>query len=129
MSTIEMDTIQTRWYIQTLGQHSISDKPKFAYRKAPSIKSKLAPSKLKNKPPPPRHSLPIILAITGMYQCRKPLCKTCQFVQHGQKEFRVKGKTYPIKEIHTCSSDYIIYSLTCPCGLFYVGQTIRTLRK
>lgn len=69
------------------------------------------------------------LAITGIYQCCKPFCKTCWFVKHGQKDFCVKGKTYPLKGFYTCSTDHVVYCLTCPCSLFYVGRTIRSLRK
>lgn len=94
----------------------LPNKPKFAYRKAPDIKSKVAPSKLKKKPLPLGQSIPTFLAISGMYQCRKPLCKTCRFVRHGQRDFSVKGKTYPLKGFHTCSTDH-------------VGRTIRPLCK
>lgn len=64
-----------------------------------------------------------------MYQCRKALCKTCKFVQHGQKSFSTKGKTHLLKEFYNCSSDYVVYDLTCPCGLIYVGRTIQALRQ
>lgn len=124
--------MQRHWPMLLQDEHLLpvlSNKPKFAYRKAPNIKSKVAPSKPTEKPPPPGHSIPTFLAISGMYQCRKPLCKTCRFVTHGQKDFYVKGKTYRNKGFHTCSSDHVVYCLTCPCGLFYVGLTIRPLRK
>lgn len=52
-----------------------------------------------------------------------------KFVQHGQKSFSTKGKTYPIKEFPNCSSDHVVYCLTCPCGFLYVGRTIHPLRQ
>ena len=36
---------------------------------------------------------------------------------------------YTIPEFFNCGSDYVVYCLTCPCGLFYVGRNIRALRK
>lgn len=63
-----------------------------------------------------------------MYQCRKTLCKTCKFVRHGQKAFSTKGKTYLLKDFFNCSSNFVVYGLTCPCGLIYVGHTVRALR-
>ncbi|CAI9555659.1 unnamed protein product [Staurois parvus] len=63
-----------------------------------------------------------------MYRCNKALCKTCQFVKHGQKNFTTKGKTYSFKEFYNCSTDHVIYCISCPCGLLYVGRTIRPLR-
>lgn len=67
--------------------------------------------------------------LKGMYCCKKPLCLTCNHVTHRQKEFICKGKSYTIPDFFTCSSEYVVYCLTCPCGLLYVGRTIRTLRK
>lgn len=64
-----------------------------------------------------------------MYHCRKALCLTCQHVCHKQKEFSFKGKTYIISEFYTCSSEFLVYCMSCPCGLLYVGRTIRTLHK
>lgn len=124
--------VKKHWPLLLQDEHllpTLPNRPQFAYRKAPNIKSKVATSKLKATPLPLGYHIPTFLAISGMYQCRKPLCKTCSFVVHGQKDFHIKGKTYPIKGFHTCSSDHVIYCLTCPCGLFYVGRTIRPLRK
>lgn len=70
-----------------------------------------------------------LIPLTGMYQCKKALCLTCKFVQHGQKSFTVKGKMYPINKFYNCSTEYVLYCLTCPCGLFYVGRTIGPLCK
>lgn len=91
------------------------------------MKNKIAPSKLKPTTIPP--SVPILIPIIGMYQCHKPLCKTCKFVQHSLKTFNTKRKTYELKEFFNCSSDFVVYGLSCPCNLMYVGQIIRPLRQ
>lgn len=39
------------------------------------------------------------------------------------------GKTYHLGEFYSCSPEFVIYCLTCPCGLLYVGRTVQTLRK
>lgn len=122
--------VHKHWPILLQDPHlkdSIPNKPKFSYRKAPNIKGKIAPSKLKKKTNT-SSSLQLFFMI-GMYQCRKPLCLTCSFVQHGQKTFTIKNKTYKISEFYTCSTDHVVYCLTCPCGLHYVGRTIRPLRQ
>lgn len=97
------------------------------YRKAPNLKNKIALSKLKsiNTKPSPLVLIPLV----GMYQCRKALCKTCHFIQHDKKSFCCKGKTYQLDNFYNCSSDFVVYGLTCPCGLIYVGCTIRPLRQ
>ena len=74
---------------------TIETKPKVAYRKCRNIKSKIAPSKSKNKLVQPISSQLVLIPLRGMYQCKKPLCLTCQFIHHGQKMFSVKGKLFP----------------------------------
>ena len=102
-------------------------RPKITYRRAPNLKNKIAPSKL--KPTPTTSVTSTLIPLVGMYQCRKSRCKTCHFVQHGQKNFHTNGKTYPLKDFYNCSSEFVVYGLSCPCGLLYIGRTIRPLRE
>lgn len=106
---------------------SLPIRPKVIYRRAPNLRSKIAPSKFRSIPT--ASSVPTLIPLVGMYQCRKALCKTCKFIQHGQKSFTTKGKTFVLKEFYNCSSDFVVYGLMCPCGLMYVGRTIRALRR
>lgn len=97
---------------------SLSDRPKVTYRRAPTLKNKIVPSKLKSiKIDNPLCLIPLI----GIYRCNKPLCKTCTFVRHGQQSFQHKDKTYHLDKLFNCSTDYVVYCLTCPCKLLYVG--------
>lgn len=68
-----------------------------------------------------------ITLIKGMYQCKKSKFLMCKHALHDQKQFKMKGKN--IKVFYNCSLEYVVYWLTCSRGLFYVGRTIRTLRK
>lgn len=128
----QMEKIFTKhWSILREDPHlkpTISDKPLVTYRRAKNIKAQIAPSKVKTARP--TVSAPLtFFNIKGMYQCRKPLCLTCAHVTHRQKDFHHKGKLYVIPDFFNCGSDYVVYCLTCPCGLLYVGRTIRPLRK
>lgn len=101
--------------------------PKITYRKTRTIKSLIAPSKLKtihNRPTPSR----TFLTLNGMYQCKKQKCLTCKFVSL-PKIFATKGNTYQFREFFNCSSDFVIYGIRCLCDLLYIGRTIQTLRK
>lgn len=121
--------LESHWSILLEDPHlkaTVGTKPKVTYRRSRNIKSKIAPSKIKSSQPIPLQ--PVLIPLRGMYQCKKPLCLTCPFVQHGQKTFNVKGKSYTLKEFYNCSTDFVIYCLTCPCAQFYVGRTIRALR-
>lgn len=88
--------------------------PRITYRKAPNLKNKIAPSKLKTDQittPNPTSLIPLV----AMYRCNKAH-KTCSFVQHGKKSFLSKGRTYALDHFYNCSSDFVVYGLTCPCG-------------
>lgn len=101
--------------------------PRITYRKAPSLKNKIAPSKF-----PSDHIITNptqLIPLVGMFQCKKIRCKTCSFVQHGKKSFVSKGKTYLLDQFYNCSSEFVVYGLKCPCGLIYVGRTICPLRQ
>lgn len=90
------------------------------------MKNKIEPCKLKCK----KKKGPLcLIPLKGMYRCNKSLCKTCQFVNHGQKSFTHKDKTYHLDNFYNCSSDYVVYCLTCPCKMLNVGRTIRPLRQ
>ena len=84
-------------------------------------------SKLKSNQVTPNPTL--LIPLVGMFQCKKARCKTCLFVQHGKKSFCSKGRTYPLDHFYNCSSNFVVYGLTCPCGLISVGQTICPLRQ
>lgn len=105
---------------------TLCKRSKVTYRRNPTLKNKIAPSKLKCiKKDDPLCLIPL----KGMYRCNKSLCKTCQFVNHGQKSFTHKDKLYLLDSFYNCSSDYVVYCLMCPCKMLYVGRTIRPLRR
>lgn len=63
-----------------------------------------------------------------MYRCNKALCLTCPHVAHGKRTFSTNGNQYTLKSFFKCSTTYVVYCISCPYGLLYVGRTIRTLR-
>lgn len=95
-------------------QSCLTKELKVSYHKAQNIKSKIVPSKLKSSP---LNGPLILIPQLGVFKCKKPLCLTCNFVQHGQKSFSHKGKTYHMKEFYNFSTDCVDYCLTCPFGL------------
>lgn len=81
---------------------SLHQRPKVTYRRAPTLKNKIAPSKLKCKT---KDNSLCLIPLVGMYRCNKPLCLTCGFVNHGQKSFTHKGRLFTFDKFHNCSSD------------------------
>ncbi|XP_077336748.1 transducin beta-like protein 2 isoform X2 [Lithobates pipiens] len=121
--------LNKHWNVLKQDPHLITtlrERPKVTYRRASTLKNKIAPSNLKSI----QKGNPLcLIPLKGMYRCNKPLCKTCNFIKHGQKSFTHKEKTYYLDNFYNCSSDYVVYCLICPCKLLYVGRTIRPLRQ
>ncbi|XP_077148071.1 uncharacterized protein LOC143808847 [Ranitomeya variabilis] len=38
------------------------------------------------------------------------------------------GRRYEIRRRYTCMSSFVVYVLSCPCGLYYVGETTKEVR-
>lgn len=105
--------------------------PQVTFKRARTVKNIIAPSKVQKLNKKPIWDIRSYFDNrTGIFQCKKRGCLTCQSVPHGLNEIEDgKGKRFKIKQFITCSTEFVIYVLRCPCGLLYVGRTIRTLRK
>ncbi|CAN2390058.1 hypothetical protein PRIEUP_LOCUS94, partial [Pristimantis euphronides] len=65
---------------------------------------------------------------TGCYPCLS--CKNCNNMQKGSFFSHPRsGKRYSIRQFFTCKFDFVIYTLQCPCGLLYVGETTQECRS
>ena len=107
---------------------SISDVPKFIYKRAPGLRNKIAP----NVPDPPK-KLVTFLDGSGFHYCtRCEACKTTRKSGASKKLTQFKsnatGESFKIKPFITCGSDHVTYVLECPCSLQYVGRTTRKLK-
>ena len=105
-------------------------KPKVVFRRASNVKSLVAPSKIKSMKCHNRASnIPVLFNMVGFNKCKQSRCKACAFMQHGKSSFTsVAGHTYNIKQFISCGTQFVVYGLRCPCGLIYVGRTVRAMR-
>ncbi|CAJ0941960.1 unnamed protein product [Ranitomeya imitator] len=64
---------------------------------------------------------------TGTYPCLH--CNQCGNVLKGDHFHHPhSGKQYKIKDYSTCDTSFVIYSIKCPCGLLYIGETSQSIR-
>lgn len=64
----------------------------------------------------------------GCYPCYR--CSNCSNMIRGDKFVHPHtGEVIKINHYLTCNSDFVIYILTCPCQMLYVGETTNTFRK
>lgn len=100
-------------------------KPQVIYRRAPSLATRITKSAI-DEPKPLK-----LMDQKGFYRCGK--CMMCK--QTGMKERKsisfksnYNGRVHKLKDIITCNTTGVVYMLECPCGLQYVGRTIRALK-
>ena len=95
--------------------------PLVAFRRAPTIKGTVMYKNMVQKKT-------TWLTTTGMYRCGN--CACCNNTSD-KKSFNHPhtGRKIPIREFINCKSTHVIYMLSCPCGLAYVGQTKRPLKQ
>ena len=91
-------------------EHIFTSPPLLAYRRDTNLKWLLVRSSLNLKP-------------NGTHPCGHSLCHTCE---HTIPSDAISGpkNTFHIQHHFTCSSVYVVYSITCTkCSTLYIGET------
>lgn len=122
--------LKKHWHVlrsDPLLQCLIPSNPSIIYRRAKTLKSKLAPSEFRN------HTRLNICEIPnkdkGSFKCNKTRCKCCDNISNNVSTI-CSTSTKEIFSINTlldCDSTDVKYLLECSCKLQYVGRTIQTL--
>ena len=64
---------------------------------------------------------------SGNFPCHN--CIQCYSMTKGSTFIHPKtGKEYKVRGRVSCKTDYVVYALTCPCKLWYIGKTKRELK-
>lgn len=122
-------TLSKNWFIlksDPILKDIIPERPILTFRRAPTIKNIVAPSRLKQHK---KKGVPEGLLKKGSYRCGSKRCCCCEEIQHNCTHFssRSTQEEFGIKYHLTCHTSYVIYLLECICGAQYVGRTIQKL--
>ena len=121
------DIIKSHWHILDTDPNLskiFTEPPRVVYKRPPNIRQTLVKSEL---PPLRQGTFLDDLLPEGNYRCGS--CTQCQFTKKCTTyQHPHTGQTIKIKGTITCSQKNIIYMLTCPCNLAYVGKTTRSLK-
>lgn len=118
------------WYIlkkDLFLQNILPDQPHIVYRRPPTLKTMLAPSKLRRHKP----NFNLTSKTKGAFKCGHKKCLCCLEVKDNTKVFSSTktGESFPMKHHLTCQSSYVIYLLECCCTQQYVGRTLQNLNR
>ncbi|XP_056419473.1 uncharacterized protein LOC130360909 [Hyla sarda] len=102
----------------------IPERPMLVSRRAPNLRDLLTRSHFQR----PTRTLGRGFKHHGSYPCGD--CTACQFMTPKQEFTNPRnGKSYHLKNYINCKTSQVIYTIICPCGKLYVGQTGQQLRK
>ena len=64
----------------------------------------------------------------GTFNCLRPRCYTCSYVQNANMIFVTSGRYIKIHNRFSCISEAVVYCISCElCDSLYIGQTCRRL--
>uniref|UniRef100_A0A803JBV1 Reverse transcriptase domain-containing protein n=1 Tax=Xenopus tropicalis TaxID=8364 RepID=A0A803JBV1_XENTR len=119
-------TIKKNWSILQLDSglpFTQMPPPVCAYRRGRSLRDLLMVTDLKSEPP----GTWLRTGKLGCFRCGN--CKTCGCLITGATFAHPhNGKRYSIRYRLSCTSEYVIYCIMCPCGLYYIGKCITMFR-
>lgn len=98
----------------------IKNYPDIVLRRAPSVRDQLTSSHyIPNSDHP--------CAFWGIATCGR--CNMCPWIHQGTEFVLPNGQVFTPRFHVDCNTPGIVYLITCVCGAFYVGKTIRPFRK
>ena len=105
---------------------TIKNPPLIVYRRGRNLRNKLFHA---NCQPQKKISQALLRTLpNGSYKCRR--CAQCNNMMKCEYFFHPHtGKRFEINDIIMCSTTHVIYTITCPCALCYVGKTSRSLKQ
>lgn len=123
------NVLRKYWYILQRDPYLktfIPKDPRMIYRRPQTLKSILAPSKLR------RHGSKEPIEINkGIFRCDRARCLCCREIAHKATMFTSTqtGESFNIEGRLTCQTSFLIYLIQCMCGKQYVGRTTQKLHN
>ncbi|CAJ0937732.1 unnamed protein product [Ranitomeya imitator] len=120
--------LQRHWGILTTDLSTsqiVSERPLITARRAPNLRDILTRSHYAR----PTVKLNRGISLKGSFPCGD--CNVCQFIHPVRDNFcnPTDQKEHRLKSYINCRTTNVIYAITCPCPLVYVGQTSQELRR
>ncbi|CAJ0953503.1 unnamed protein product [Ranitomeya imitator] len=120
--------IRRHWPLLSRGHAHINEfqqPPLFSFRRNRNLRDELVASDVGSA----RRDLQTTLSrpSLGNFPCLG--CACCNNMLKGAYFYHPHtGKKYEIRKRYTCKSNFVVYVLSCPCGLYYVGETTMEIK-
>lgn len=115
--------INKHWPIMTNTFPSIPEfqtRPLMSYRRPQNLKDRLVKTCLPSNKQSTQRTLSKVKP--GNYPCRN--CISCSLMFKGDSfTHPLTKEVFKIRHFMTCSTDWVVYIIWCPCQLLYVGET------
>lgn len=127
ISTKVAKIIQANWRILTSGKLQW-EKPLFSYKRSQNLQDSLVSTRPRQNPTREATVLNSwgMPNITGHYACGN--CSVCHLTKTTKNLNLEQGKIWHIRKHTNCNSANVIYMITGPCGLRYIGMTSRKVK-
>lgn len=116
--------IKTNWKMLNMGQERIPV-PLFSFKRSSSLRDRLVHTRPRSKEKRGVGTLWNLPAVKGHYPCGS--CSVCEQTKHSTS-LDILPRPWSQEAFTNCNSDRVIYLITCPCSLHYVGMTTRKVK-
>lgn len=121
--------INKHWRILTSNKRTW-EKPLFSFKKGRSLRDCLVHTRPINRPITNTPSVTDAWGlpnVVGHFPCAN--CCVCHLTTHTKVLDLEPGKNWTQRTLTNCNSTDVVYLITCPCGLRYVGMTTRKVKQ
>ncbi|XP_078504074.1 uncharacterized protein LOC144762705 [Lissotriton helveticus] len=128
LSNFIKKSINKNWRILS-STNKTWEKPLFSFKKGRSLKDALVHTRPKQQTTvTPRSATEVwgLPKVVGHYPCSN--CSVCHLTVHSKTLALEPGKTWTQRDHTNCNTENVIYLITCPCKLRYVGMTSRKVK-
>ncbi|XP_078510443.1 uncharacterized protein LOC144770079 [Lissotriton helveticus] len=118
--------IKQNWHLVKDLDESLVDMPLFAFKKENNIANHIVRAAMPAPKPATLRQMMGMPPILGHHKCGTCLC--CESCIEGSL-FKHNGIFWKHESFSNCKSKFVVYGITCPCHLLYIGKTNQEIRQ
>ena len=117
--------INKNWRILNTGKLNL-EKPIFANKRGLNLKDRLVHTRPRSPTTLPTTTLWGLPRVVGHHPCGR--CSVCHLTTTTKELDLGLQNSWHLRKFTNCDSTRVVYMITCPCGLKYIGMTSRKIK-